>query len=70
MSVRKIKIKNDQKFLDDLKKVSEVLVIAEKSNAYLPVTKQRVKQEAETEKIHYYLTRKIYKVGRLVMVIV
>lgn len=70
MSIRKIKIKNDQKFLDDLKEVSEVLVIPAESGAYLPVTKKRLRREAEEQKIHYYLTRNIYKVGRLVMVVI
>lgn len=70
MSVKKIKIKNDQKFLDDLKQVSEVLVIPPKSNAYLPVTKRRLRREAEEAKIHYYLTRDIYRVRRLVMVVI
>jgi len=70
MKITKILEKNDRKFVEDLKRVSECLVIPNASNAYLPVTKTRLAKEAESEKIVYYLTKKIYKVGREVMVIV
>ena len=69
MSIKKIKQHNSQEFVDDLKRVSECLVITKKSNAYLTVRKNQLRKEAEDEKIHYYLSTKIYRVGRLVMVV-
>ena len=69
MSIKKIKEHNSQEFLDDLKRVTECLVITKESNAYLTVMKKQLRKEAEDEKIHYYLSTKIYRVGREVMVI-
>lgn len=69
MSIAKVRIHNTQEFLDDLKKVAQVMVIAPKSNAYLGVTKSAVMKEAEEEQIFYYISTKIYKVERPVMVI-
>lgn len=69
MSIKKIKQHNSQEFLDDLKKVTECMVIAKESNAWLTVMKKQVRKEAEDEKISYYLSTEIYRVGRLVMVI-
>jgi hypothetical protein len=70
MSVKKIKQKNGQQFLDDIKKVSECLVIPNNSFVYLPVTKRRLLKEAESERIHYYISDKIYSVRRLVMIVI
>ena len=69
MSIKKIKQNNTQQFIDDLKRVTECLVITEKSSAFLTVMKKQVKKEAETIKINYRLSTEIYRVGRLVMVI-
>jgi len=70
MIIKKILVNNDRKFIEDVKRVSECMVIPDRSNAYLPVTKRKLLKEAETKKIIYYLTTKIYKVGREVMVII
>lgn len=70
MSIKKILIKNDREFLADIKRVSECMVITNQSNAFLTVKKKQVLKESEIEKIHYYLTKEIYQVGREVMVIV
>ena len=69
MSTKKIKKYNSQKFLDDLKSVSEVMVITGKSNAYLHVTKKELRKEAEDCKIEYYITDRIFTVKRDVMVV-
>jgi hypothetical protein len=69
MSVKKIKESNPQKFLDDLKAASSVMVITKVSNAYLTVKKSELKKEAENYKIHYYMTTAIFRVKRLVMVV-
>jgi hypothetical protein len=58
MSIRKIKINNSDAFLKDIKRVSECMVIAPKSNVYLPVPKSRLLKEAENEKIRYYGCRR------------
>jgi len=69
MSIKKVRETNSQQFIDDLKKVSEAMVISHKSNAYLTVKKSQLLKEAQNEKIYYRLTREIYSVGRLVMVV-
>ena len=69
MSIKKIKKHNSQQFLDDLKRVRDVMVIMPKSNVYLHVTKSELMREAEEMKIHYYITDKIFKVVRDVMVV-
>ena len=69
MSIKKIKKHNSQQFLDDLKRVRDVMVITPKSNAYLHVTKKELRKEAETCKISYYITDKIFISVRDVMVV-
>ena len=69
MSIKKIKEHNTQQFLDDLKRATEVLVITPQSNAYLSVKKTELKLEAAQGEIFYYMTNKIYKVRRTVMVV-
>lgn len=70
MSIKKIKKLNPPQFLVDLKAVKDVIVITPKSNAYLHVKKQELKKEAESVKIHYYITDKLFHVKRNVMVII
>jgi len=69
MSIKKIRENNSQEFIDDLKRVRDVMVLPSNSNAYLHVTKQELRKEAETEKIIYYITDKIFMSVRDVMVI-
>lgn len=69
MSIKKIKEHNPHEFLDDLKRATEVLVITPQSNAYLSVKKKELKLEASQGRIFYYMTNKIYKVRREVMVV-
>ena len=61
---------NDQKFLDDLKRVRDVMVHSSISETFLHVSKTEVLREAETSKIVYYMTDGIFKVKRDVMVII
>jgi len=42
MSIKKIKRFNDQKFLDDLKRVRDIMVITNRSNVYLHVLKSEL----------------------------
>lgn len=70
MSIRKIKKYNSQTFLNDLKRVREVMVYAEHSESYFRILKKEVKELAEGIEIKYYITDAIFKVKRDVMVII
>lgn len=67
---KKIKQYNDQKFLSDLKRVRDVMVLVPKSNVYLHVSKKELMKEAESSKIAYYITDRIFLVKRDSMVII
>lgn len=69
MSIKSIRSINGQKFIDDLKSVTEVLVYADTSKVFITVAKKYLMREAETQKIEYYLSRNIYTVKRLVMIV-
>lgn len=60
---------NDRQFIKDIKAVKDVMVVANKSNAYLHVPKNEVLKEAESEHIHYYITDSVFIVKRDVMII-
>lgn len=70
MSVKKMKQHNSQKFIEDLKRVSDCLVIVEVSNIYLIVMKKQLRKEAENRQIYYYLSDKVFKSGREVMIVI
>ena len=70
MSIKKIKKLNSQQFLNDLKRIRDVMVLASTSKTFLHVQKKELLKEAETEKIHYCMTDKIFKSRRDVMVII
>lgn len=69
MSVKKIKEWNSQEFLDDLKRVRDILVQPDITQAYFRITKRDLKRMAETCEINYYMTDKIFVVKRDVMVV-
>lgn len=69
MKKRQIKLRNPQSFLDDLKRVREVMVYAEHTNSYYQILKKDVIRDAERKRITYYITRGIFVVERDVMVI-
>ena len=70
MSIKKIKQFNDQRFLDDLKRVRDVVVIPSQSDVILHIFKSELKRRAEGDKIVYYITDKIFLVKREVMVVI
>lgn len=70
MKKRQIKLHNPQSFLDDLKRVREVMVYAEHTNSYYQILKKDVIRDAERKRITYYITRGIFVVERDVMVII
>lgn len=67
--IAKVKKYNSQQFLQDLKRVRDVVVITPKSNAWLHVKKSELMREAEERKIHYYITDKLFKRVRDAMVV-
>lgn len=69
MSIEKIKEFNKQQFLDDFKRVRDILVVTEWTYAFFRVTKKEVLKMAETCEIKYYITDDIFVVKRDVMVI-
>lgn len=69
MSVKKIKEFNQQEFLDDLKRVRDILVQPDWTQAYFKVAKRDVRKMAETCEIKYYMTDEIFVIKRDVMVI-
>lgn len=70
MSIKKIRQHNDQQFLDDFKSVRQILISPRNTGAYFNVSKKEVKERAEEQIIHYYLTDKIFAVKRTVMVVI
>lgn len=70
MNIKQIKLHNDNQFLLDLKKSTSVMVYVEKTNNYFSILKRELLKEAENSTIKYYMTDKIFTVGRLVMVVI
>lgn len=70
MSIKEIKKHNLQSFLDDLKRVREVMVYAKHPNSYYQILKKDLLRDAERQTITYYITRDIFVVKRDVMVVV
>lgn len=65
-----IEIYNKKQFLIDLSAATEIMIFAGTTGLFLSVKKRDLLDEAERMKIEYYMTRSIFKVKRLVMVIV
>lgn len=70
MSIKKIKEHNSQKFIDDLKRIREVMVYANTTNTYFQILKKDLIRDAEINTIAYYITDKIFVSKREVMVII
>lgn len=70
MSIKNIKKHNPQSFLDDLKRVREVMVYTEHTNSYFQILKKDLRSEAERKHITYYITDEIFTVKRNVMIII
>ncbi len=70
MSIKKLRLHNDQQFLDDLRRVRDVMVIMPQSNAFLHVSKKELMREASESKIVYYISDEIFKVKRNAMVVI
>lgn len=72
MRVKEIKKHNPQSFLDDLKRVREVMVYAECTNSYYQILKKKkdLLRDAERKAITYYITDTIFIIKRNVMVVI
>ena len=60
MRVKEIKKHNPQSFLDDLRRVREVMVYAECTNSYYQILKKDLLRDAERKAITYYITDTIF----------
>ena len=69
MSAKKIRENNSQTFVDDIKRVRDVLISPRDTSGYFKVTKKEVRKMAEDYEIKYYVTNEIFVVERDVMVI-
>jgi hypothetical protein len=70
MNIKEIKKHNPQSFLDDLKRVREVMVYAECTNSHYRILKKDLLRTAERQTIKYYITRDIFVMERDVMVVI
>lgn len=69
MRVKEIKKHNPQSFLDDLRRVREVMVYAECTNSYYQILKKDLLRDAERKAITYYITD-TFIIKRNVMVVI
>ena len=69
MSVRKIRENNEQGFIDDFKRVNDIMVFAPSTRGFFKIRKSEVWEQAQRDEVLYYLTDKIFRNGRTVMVI-
>lgn len=70
MRVKEIKKHNPQSFLDDLRRVREVMVYAECTNSYYQILKKDLLRDTERKAITYYITDTIFIIKRNVMVVI
>lgn len=69
MSIKRIRQHNPQSFLDDLKRVREIMVYVEFTDSYYQILKKDLLRDAECKAITYYITDTIFAVKRDVMVV-
>ena len=70
MNIKKIKEHNPQSFLDDLKRVREIMVYTGHTNFYYKILKHELLRDAEEKTITYYITDSIFARKCDVMVII
>jgi len=68
-SIKNIKKYNDEESLKDISVASEVMIYAPGTEKFFTIKKSQVKEIAEKSKIKYRMTDKIFKVGRIVMLV-
>ena len=60
MNIKKIKEHNPQSFLEDLKRVREIMVYTGHTNSYYKILKHELLRDAEEKAITYYITDSIF----------
>lgn len=68
MKPAKIKNINTQLFLEDLKRASEVMVHAPKTDSYFNITKKDLLASAETKHIDYFMSENVSSHGYIMIV--
>lgn len=63
--MKKVKIKrfNSEVFLEDLKKTTRVMVLAEKTSSFFTISKKDLLLTAETKHIDYFMSENLDKQG-------
>lgn len=70
MNIKKIKENNSQSFLDDLKRVQNIMVYAECTKSYYQILKKDLLRDAEMKTIKYCIVDYIFEMKRDVMVVI
>lgn len=70
MNIKKIKENNSQSFLDDLKRVQNIMVYAECTKSYYQILKKDLLRNAEMKTIKYCIVDYIFEMKRDVMVVI
>ena len=70
MNIKKIKENNSQSFLDDLKRVQNIMVYAECTISYYQILKKDLLRDAEMKTIKYCIVDYIFEMKRDVMVVI
>lgn len=68
MKIAKILKINFQSFLDDLKRSTNVMVYAEKTDSYFSITKKDLLYSAETKHIDYFMSENMGSHGYTMVV--
>lgn len=63
MKIAKIKKANSEVFMEDLKKTTRVMVLAEKTSSFFTITKKDLLLTAETKKIDYFMSENLDNQG-------
>lgn len=68
--MKKVKILrfNPEVFLEDLKKTTQVMVLAEKTSSFFTITKKDLLLTAETKHIDYFMSENLDKCGYTMVV--
>lgn len=68
--MKKVKILrfNSEVFLEDLKKTTQVMVLAEKTSSFFTISKKDLLLTAETKHIDYFMSENLDKCGYTMVV--
>lgn len=69
MNTKKVLELNTQQFINDFKRVREIMIQPDLTQEFFKATKKEVWEAAQRSRINYYMSDKVFKVLRDVMVI-